>query len=223
MCLCRPASTFGITSTQQANSCEPQRLTDASNGDTSSWATELDAEEDQSIAEHKRDSDAYLLPQESKSRESRHVTRTIYDILSCRNSNSFESSGFFTYNWDQYKTTYALSLHLRLPGFLRYKALNLAFMARQNASYWLSLSLLHGTMGVSNLVPCKSEIWPACLSGDVRAVRDLICSRRASVWDIFDRCNCILSHPTDSPCCGLRGGDTVLLVSRCWCGSGLTS
>lgn len=48
----------------------------------------------------------------------------------------------------------------------------------------LGFSILGATLSLRNVVPETSEIMIACQNGDVRAVRDLFLSRRATPYDV---------------------------------------
>ncbi|MCJ1402522.1 hypothetical protein MMC11_005742 [Xylographa trunciseda] len=122
------------------------------------------------------------------------------------------SSGMLTCEWDQFKTTYGLSMYLRLPDFLGRRALIIDFAVRQPAIYWTGLSLRNGTISLSNLVTCQSEIWKACVSGDEGAVRGLMNARLASPFDTFDRCTCETNWG-DSHDRNFTNGDTVLAAA----------
>ena len=107
--------------------------------------------------------------------------------------------------WDQYKTVYVLSVYLRLPRFCGPRALVIDLAIRRSALYMSSLKLLHGTLSISNMVTCQSEIWRACTEGEEGVVRDLINARKASPYDSFGSCTC-------SRYCYVKCGDTILVV-----------
>ena len=60
------------------------------------------------------------------------------------------SSGILTCEWDQFKSTYAVSAHFRLPELFGRRVLNIDFAIRLSAVYWTSISLRSGTISVSN-------------------------------------------------------------------------
>jgi len=124
------ASICSIRPLPQPIGSELRQTTSTADEEISSRNTEM--EKEQGIVEHNEDPQSFLPPAQSKCRKARHVIRTVYNLLftSYRTSSSIQSTGLFSCNWDQYKTTYTLSLHLRLPDFIGRKVLNLGFTAR---------------------------------------------------------------------------------------------
>jgi len=215
ICLGRSVATFNIRSMPQAAGSEMESTVDGSDGGNPSRATGLGNEHQRSIVKHEVETKLSLSPAQSSHREICQVRHTVYNFLPtarCTTTLRPTSFGLFIYHWDQYKVTYSLALHLRLPDLFGRKALVVNFMLRQNAVYWLSLSCRYGTMGISNLVTCRADIWQACLAGDERTVRDLIHSRRASPYDILERCICKDPHRSHHCCWRLVSRDTILSV-----------
>ena len=164
------------------------------------------------------DNDKQLLPLLTHSREQQDpwTTTRSYRVLPFTdpviNASMPRSSGMLRCEWDQFKTTYSVSAHYRLPQLFGRRAVNIDFALHQLAVYWTSISLRSGTISVSNLGTCKSSIWRACVTGDEATVRALTINGKASPYDCFDECMCDrLWRPCHCPC-QFESGDTVLPV-----------
>ncbi|MCJ1250306.1 Ankyrin-2 [Trapelia coarctata] len=166
----RSASTSNLGSAQQAISSTAETVTESGDGDISPRVTDIQGEDEHRSAEYQEDLQSLPLSTESKREEVRRTTGALYNLL----------------RPDQYKTTYTLSLPLRLLDLSGRRALVIKLMA---------------------------EIWQACLAGDEQFVRDLITSRRASPYDSLDRCICDDPHRSDECCWRFKSGDTVLIAA----------
>ena len=196
-------STFGM-SPEVCSTASHGRVTDICS--ISNTAGDMEIDNDKQISS---------LPMHDIEQQTHHPTTRSYHVLPFTNSilhtAQLGSSGMLICDWDQFKTTYTLSIHFRLPEIVGARALKVNFSIRQSAAYWTSISLRSGTITLSNLVGCDSDIWKACIKGDESAARTLINSRKASPYDSFGGCTC------DNPwrCWGsicVTDGDTVLVV-----------
>lgn len=125
--------------------------------------------------------------------------------------------GCYVKTWSQQRGTYEVAIKMKFSEALGHRVILGKVTYQQNYNYWTNLSILP-SLGIYRLVHCQSDIWIACDTGNLDAVKFLMLNeRKATPWDTFDQELCqeyhLQSEQQSSPycrCVEYRTGDTLL-------------
>ena len=146
----------------------------------------------------------------------KHITasRTILELF----APAYGISGFVSSVSDYKKATYSLSLKVKLPWWLGYRALILEWKIRHYFFSWLNLSIIPGFMGLNGFVSKDLPIVQACFKGDEDKARKLFVQLKVNPNDLISNCNlieessqCYLSVDFDFDM------EITIFVVRCHC------